>query len=220
MTLRPLSNAAGISRLAGSLTLASALLFTASAALAAEDIPGRLTSGTGPVTTATGDCVNAVGGNNSPMEACGDVIAQPKPAAMLEVVATETAATATTTVMEKISIAASMLFGFDSAELSDDARAVIDERIETLRGQARLTSVMRVEGHTDSTGPEQYNQMLSQRRAQAVADYIVSQAPRVNESDIEVVGKGESQPVASNDTREGRAQNRRVDIFAQGEMEP
>jgi OOP family OmpA-OmpF porin len=153
------------------------------------------------------------------MEVCGDSMPQPPaPAATLEVVATETAATATATVMEKITIAASMLFGFDSAELSDDAKAVIDERIQTLAGQAQLTSIMRVEGHTDTTGPEEYNLLLSQRRAQAVADYIVSQSYRVTASDIEVVGKGESNPVASNETREGRAQNRRVDIFAQGQL--
>jgi len=183
------------------------------------DDRGRLTSGSGPVKTGAGDCVNAMGGDTSPMEACGDAMPKPPaPAATLEVVATETAATATATVMEKITIAASMLFGFDSAELSDDAKAIIDERIQTLAGQAQLTSIMRVEGHTDTTGAEEYNLMLSQRRAQAVADYIVSQSYRVTSSDIEIVGKGESDPVASNDTREGRAQNRRVDIFAQGQL--
>jgi OOP family OmpA-OmpF porin len=198
--------------------IAAALMLTASTAFAA-DIPGRLTSGSGPVKTGSGDCVKAAGGVSSPMEVCGD--AMPKePVATLEVVAAETAATATTTVMEKISIAAAMLFDFDSAELSGDAKAVIDERIETLAGNVKLTSIMRVVGHTDSTGPEEYNQGLSQRRAQAVADYIVSQAYRVTASDIEVIGKGETQPVASNDTREGRAQNRRVEIFAQGQAAP
>jgi OOP family OmpA-OmpF porin len=153
------------------------------------------------------------------METCGDAVPTPS-TATLEVVATEKAATATATVMEKITIAASMLFGFDSAELSDDARAVIDERIQTLAGQAELTSIMRVVGHTDSTGPEEYNKLLSQRRAQAVADYVVSQAYRVSSSDIEVIGRGEADPVASNSTPEGRAQNRRVDIIAQGEVAP
>lgn len=195
--------------------LAAALLLTASVA-AAEEI-GRLTSVSGPVKTGSGECINAVGGDTSPMEACGDAMPKPpEPAATLEVVSTETAATATATVMEKITIAATMLFDFDSAELSDNAKAVIDERIKTLAGRAKLTSIMRVEGHTDITGPQEYNLTLSQHRAQAVADYIVSQSYRVTASDIEVVGKGESDPVASNDTREGRAQNRRVDIFAQG----
>ncbi len=136
----------------------------------------------------------------------------------VEVVTAPTAATLTTKVMEEITIAANMLFAFDSAELSDDAKAVIDERIQTLRGGARLKSVMKVEGHTDSTGPEAYNQGLSQRRAQAVADYIVAQSPKLTASDIELLGKGESEPVASNATADGRAQNRRVVVFAEGEM--
>jgi OOP family OmpA-OmpF porin len=218
MKLKPLNNTLGISRLAGSLTLASALLLTATA-VSADEIPARLTSVDGVVSTATGDCVQALGGDNSPNEACGDVIPVAEPAT-LEVVAAETAATATVTAMDRIAIAATMLFDFDSAELSDDATAVIDERIQALAGQARLTSAMRIEGHTDSTGPEAYNLQLSERRAQAVADYIVSKAYRVTAEDIELIAKGESEPVASNETREGRAQNRRVDIAAQGAMQP
>lgn len=213
-----LDSATRIGRWAAPAGVAAAILIGASLAHA----DGRLTdTGSSPVITATGDCVNALGGDQSPMEACGDAMPRAaEPVSTLEVVAAETAATATATVMEKISIAASMLFDFDSAALSDDAKAVIDERVQTLAGQVELTSIMRVEGHTDSTGPEDYNMQLSQRRAQAVADYIVSQAYRVTASDIEVVGKGESTPVASNDTREGRAKNRRVDIFAQGRMQP
>ncbi|MCP5438403.1 MAG: OmpA family protein [Chromatiaceae bacterium] len=149
------------------------------------------------------------------LEECG--YAKPK-SMSVEVVATPTAATITAKVMEEITIAASMLFAFDSAELSDDAKAVIDERIQSLKGGAKLTSVMRVEGHTDSTGPAEYNMGLSQRRAQAVADYILSNSMKLQATDIEVVGKGESDPVASNDTREGRAQNRRVVVLAEGQM--
>ena len=61
-----------------------------------------------------------------------------------------------------------MLFAFDSANSPDDAKAVIDERIQSLKGGAKLTSVMRVEGHTSNTGPAEYNMGLSQRRAQAL----------------------------------------------------
>ncbi len=213
--------AQGIIRWSGALSLGAALLMTASTTFAME-IPGRLTSGSEVVMTATGDCVKALGGNASPREACGDVMpkAAAAPVATLEVVAAETAATATTTAEGQIAFAATMLFDFDSAELSGDAKAVIDERIAALAGKAKLTSSMRIEGHTDSTGPEAYNLQLSERRAQAVADYIVSQAYRVTASDIELVAKGESAPIASNDTREGRAQNRRVDIAARGAMEP
>jgi OOP family OmpA-OmpF porin len=213
-----LESATQIGRWAAPAGVAAAILIGASVAHA----DGRLTdTDSSVVKTATGDCVNAVGGDQAPMEACGEAMPQPPEAvSTIEVVAAETAATATATDMEKISIAASMLFDFDSAALSDDAKAVIDERIQTFAGQVELTSIMRVEGHTDSIGPEDYNMQLSQRRAQAVADYIVSQAYRVTSSDIAVVGQGESNPVASNDTREGRAKNRRVDIFAQGKMQP
>jgi OOP family OmpA-OmpF porin len=192
---------------------ASAMLLTSAAT--AENRLEAAASG-GPVMTGYGECWNAAGGMEGPIEACGDVM--PQPEATLEVVATDTAASMTAMVAEKITIAATMLFGFDSAELSDDAMAIIDERIERLRGEAQLTSAMRVEGHTDSTGPESYNQNLSVRRAQAVADYIAANAPNVSEADMEIVGMGESNPVASNSTREGRAQNRRVDIYAEGEV--
>ncbi|MCB1774667.1 MAG: OmpA family protein [Gammaproteobacteria bacterium] len=76
---------------------------------------------------------------------------------------------------------------------------------------------MRIEGHTDSTGPEAYNLALSERRAQAVADYIVGQT-RLTAADVEIIPMGESTPVASNDTAAGRAENRRVTIFAEGEV--
>ncbi len=66
-----------------------------------------------------------------------------------------------------------------------------------------------VDGHTDSVGPETYNQQLSQRRAQAVVDMLVN-TYGIDASRLTAVGFGESQPVASNDTAEGRAENRRV----------
>ena len=135
----------------------------------------------------------------------------------VEVVAAPTAATLTTMAMEKIELAAVMLFGFDSADLTDDAKAVIDERVARLRGEVSLTSAMRIEGHTDSTGAEAYNLALSERRAQAVANYIIDET-RLTAADIEIMPMGESSPVASNDTAEGRAENRRVTLFAQGEV--
>jgi outer membrane protein OmpA-like peptidoglycan-associated protein len=208
---------AGIGRLltvAAPLSLAVGLVVVAFGAQA-----GRLTDSTGNgVTNNYGDCWNAAGGSDKTMESCGDIVAKPEPEATLEVVAAPTAVTVTGKVMEKVTIAAAMLFAYDSAELSDDAKAVIDERIQTFRGKAKLTSAMRIEGHTDSAGPEAYNLALSQRRAQAVADYIVSQSYNVKASDIEVVGMGESDPAASNETAEGRATNRRVVIMAEGEV--
>ena len=71
-------------------------------------------------------------------------------------------------------------------------------------------TVIEVAGHTDSSGSDQYNQALSERRAQAVASYLASHG--VKSQRLITVGAGESHPVASNDTEAGRAQNRRVEL--------
>ena len=184
--------------------------------LANDDmVNGYVVSPSENVMTNYGECVRTpfVDSTDKP-EICG----YEKVVMKAEVVVAPTAATVTTKVMEKITIAAELLFAFDSAELSDDAKAVIDERINRFQGKVKLTSILKVVGHTDSTGPEAYNQGLSERRAQAVADYIMTHAVNVAASDIEVVGKGETDPVASNDTREGRAKNRRVVIWGEGEV--
>lgn len=191
--------------------------------VAADDMVNNfVTSGSGSfVKNSAGECwrTSYQDTSDKPVE-CG--YPAPKPEMVMteqvEVVAAPTAATLTKMVMDKIEIAAVMLFGFDSADLTDDAKAVIDERVARLRGEVQLTSAMRIEGHTDSTGPEAYNLALSERRAQAVADYIVGQT-RLTAADVEIVPMGESSPVASNDTAAGRAENRRVTIFAEGEVQ-
>jgi outer membrane protein OmpA-like peptidoglycan-associated protein len=72
-----------------------------------------------------------------------------------------------------------------------------------------------IEGHTDSVGTDTYNQGLSERRAEAVRSYLVSQ--RIAPQAITTAGFGESRPVASNDTAAGRQQNRRVELVVSGE---
>ena len=100
-------------------------------------------------------------------------------------------------------------FAFDSAVLK---RKMLDElddvaaRVKASKGDEMLEIV----GHTDSTGPEAYNLGLSERRAQSAANYLEGKG--VSMSRITVKGMGESAPVASNATREGRAMNRRVEI--------
>ncbi len=101
-------------------------------------------------------------------------------------------------------------FDFDSAELKPAMMAALDDVAAKVAASAGNES-LEVVGHTDSTGPENYNQGLSERRAQAAADYLASQG--VNPSMLTVKGMGESSPVADNGTREGRAMNRRVDIL-------
>lgn len=99
-------------------------------------------------------------------------------------------------------------FAFDSSKLSADSQQTLS--VVAQRLTANPDVAVRVEGHTDSTGTDAYNQRLSQRRADTVASYLSSQG--VDSSRLSTVGYGESRPVASNATREGRAQNRRVEI--------
>jgi outer membrane protein OmpA-like peptidoglycan-associated protein len=72
-----------------------------------------------------------------------------------------------------------------------------------------------VDGHTDNVGGDEYNQRLSEERAEAVRDYLVAQG--VSRSSVNAIGFGKTHPVASNDTASGRQQNRRVEIVVSGE---
>ena len=100
-------------------------------------------------------------------------------------------------------------FDFDSAELKPAMMAELDSAAAQMKA-SKGNEVLEVVGHTDSTGPADYNQGLSERRAQAAADYLTEQG--VDGSRITVKGMGETAPVADNATRDGRAMNRRVDL--------
>ena len=103
-----------------------------------------------------------------------------------------------------------LLFAFDSAKLDSADEAKLDDVANRLKNEAP-DAKLTITGHTDSVGSDAYNQGLSERRAQAVADYLVrSGIPASNI--VGVSGAGESQPVADNSTRDGRAMNRRVEI--------
>ena len=166
----------------------------------------------GVVTSSSGECVRTTFKNSTDkLEACGY---KPMVEKSIEVVATKSAVSATARVEREVVIAAGILFAFDSAELSEDGKLIILERIATL-GNKNNKFEVRVIGHTDSTGPEAYNQALSERRAQSVATFI-EQMKKSPDANVEYIGKGESEPLESNDTREGRAANRRVEIIAAG----
>ena len=103
-------------------------------------------------------------------------------------------------------------FATNSSELTDQDKALLDKMIVTLK---RLNFVDgEVDGYTDSTGSAKYNQALSERRAQAVADYLTSNG--VSQHRLAVKGYGEENPVADNKTVEGRAHNRRVVLHRTG----
>ena len=111
---------------------------------------------------------------------------------------------------EKHSVSATALFDFDKDVLKEQGKAELHNLGEYIKGKGITVADIDVIGHTDSIGSEEYNQDLSERRAGAVRDYLVANG--VAADIIDVSGKGETAPVASNDTDEGRAKNRRVDI--------
>jgi OOP family OmpA-OmpF porin len=99
-------------------------------------------------------------------------------------------------------------FAFDKSDLLDAGRARLDEAVAMLKGKSDVLSVA-LEGHADWTGPEGYNEKLGLARAETVRRYLAEQH-QVEVAKITVVSYGESQPAVPNDTRDGRAQNRRV----------
>jgi OOP family OmpA-OmpF porin len=102
------------------------------------------------------------------------------------------------------------LFAFDSAQLTEGAEQVIETYRKQLRPEISEAYAAIIIGHTDSTGKADYNMKLSRRRAQAMSDYLVSTG--VDASKLRIVGRGEDAPIASNDTKKGQAQNRRVEV--------
>ena len=100
------------------------------------------------------------------------------------------------------------MFATDSANVRSDLRADLGALANNL--QSYPQSQVQVIGHTDNVGDAGYNQSLSERRAVAVGNVLISEG--VPSGRIQTYGRGESQPLASNLTSEGRAQNRRVEI--------
>lgn len=107
-----------------------------------------------------------------------------------------------------VSFDSGILFGFDSATLQTEGQ-------ENLRKLARILSrdtdtILMIVGHTDSRGNESYNLGLSERRAQSARTYMVSQG--LPASRIQIVGRGELEPIADNETEAGRQKNRRIEV--------
>lgn len=115
-------------------------------------------------------------------------------------------------VASKVTFAADAFFDFDKAVLKPEGRAKLDDLVNKIRG-VNLEVIIAV-GHTDSIGTVEYNQKLSVRRAEAVKAYLVSKG--IERNRVYTEGKGKSQPVADNRTKEGRAKNRRVEIEVVG----
>jgi outer membrane protein OmpA-like peptidoglycan-associated protein len=116
-----------------------------------------------------------------------------------------------------ITLPGAVLFATGKSELKPAAQTRLDDVAEALSGQP-LERKMVIEGHTDSTGSAERNQVLSQERADAVRTYLISKG--VAAESLAAEGKGPSTPIADNSTTEGRATNRRVEIVVQPLAEP
>jgi outer membrane protein OmpA-like peptidoglycan-associated protein len=112
----------------------------------------------------------------------------------------------------RVSFDSDILFAVNSAVLSSESMASLDEFAQVMRDFPK-TAIL-VQGYTDSTGSEQYNMQLSERRAKAVYNHLALR--EVEQDRMAAIGYGEGYPVADNATPEGRARNRRVSILVKG----
>jgi len=106
-----------------------------------------------------------------------------------------------------------VLFDIAKYNLRPAAREALAKLSGIVLGHPGLK--LEIEGHTDSTGSDEFNQDLSEKRAGAVRDYLVQQG--ISADSIEARGFGKTQPIASNETTEGRQQNRRVEMVISGD---
>lgn len=107
-----------------------------------------------------------------------------------------------------------ILFEFDSADLTDTAKESLDQVAEVLQDQSDAVESITIRGYADATGPDVYNEQLSESRAKSVRNYLRDQG--VNADSWQVEGRGEANPIASNDNPQGRRENRRVVIELNG----
>ncbi len=202
-----------------SLGLAVSALAFSSAVLAADmTYPAIVHSGNGTVVYNNyGECWGT--GTNDvatqPTTECGQAapaVAQPAPPPPAPVAMAKPAPAPVARVPD-ITLSADALFAFDKSVLKPEGKTAIDRELKRTKfeGGAIGIATVKVVGNTDSIGTDAYNQKLSERRANAVKDYLVSKG--VPATKIHTEGHGERDPVASNKTKEGRAKNRRADIW-------
>jgi outer membrane protein OmpA-like peptidoglycan-associated protein len=222
-----------MSKLIRKTAIAVGVAFTFSLSAHAVDdltVNGYAKSSSGePVTSGSGDCVRTgYKDTQELLEACGykkvvkeQVAVQQEPAGVGVAVVEETAVVRGGEVLaakEEIVAEAfvqNLQFEFGSADLTTADKAELDGVIANLAPHRPLLrdniAYLNVVGHTDSVGPEAFNQTLSERRAQSVADYLADEGG-VRREVMRVSGRGEAEPMADNNTDEGRRLNRRVVI--------
>jgi len=143
-----------------------------------------------------GDCIRTLDGGRFPE--CGVALVPPRP----------------TPVVETLTLGADAFFDFDKSTLKPAGQESLDRLYEDLQRTQDVQDIL-VVGHTDSVGTEQYNQGLSERRAATVESYLEEKGLNVNI--IRSRGEGEANPIATNETAQGRAKNRRVEVTVTAE---
>ncbi|MCH1624470.1 OmpA family protein [Ferdinandcohnia quinoae] len=110
----------------------------------------------------------------------------------------------------KIQLPNDILFDHDQSDLKPDAQKTLNELIQSLE-KLKADTVIQINGHTDNNGDDQYNMTLSEKRAKSVDTYL-RQSGKVDHIKISTTGYGETMPISSNETEDGKAKNRRVEI--------
>jgi OOP family OmpA-OmpF porin len=194
--------------------LASASMMAA-ASVYAGVTPDLLDGSGNPVRDASGNCVQTSSVEHPDCVPKKVEPAKPAPApapAPVKPAPVEAPKPAPASVKQAITIQAEALFDFDKSVLKPEGKKSIDDAIAKMKDVD--VEVVIATGHTDAIGTDAYNQKLSERRANAVKEYMVAKG--VAAAKITTLGKGKTQPVATNKTAEGRAKNRRVDIEFKG----
>ncbi|SAM64704.1 OmpA family protein [Cardiobacterium hominis] len=167
---------------------------------ATEDLTSR---GGDLVKNRWGECVTV--NANKGLRDCGVQAPEPAPPPVMEMQ------------REVITLNTDAYFDFDKYNLKPAGKQALQDLAGQLNQRGANIQKITVVGHTDSKGTDAYNQKLSERRASTVANYLAENG--VPSQLIEAYGQGESHPVATNKTAEGRAQNRRVEVNVDGLVE-
>ena len=190
--------------------LLSALLVTGSAVAEDRIAPGYAEdSSSNVVTTSSGDCLHTGSWTAADATIVGcDGVVLNAPVVVIK--------GAPSGLVGAIVIPSAALFAFDKSDLTEEGKVAIEEYRKQLRPELSEAYEGIIIGHTDSVGDADYNFGLSKRRAEAVAAYLASTG--VAASTLRVLGRGETDPIASNDTKEGQAENRRVEVLVLGRV--
>jgi OOP family OmpA-OmpF porin len=138
------------------------------------------------------------------------------PAAALAVPAVAAVAAPQTKQMRTVTIGGDAFFATNKATFKKEAEPELEKFAARVRNVSSVEAVQ-ITGHTDNTGAADYNQKLSEQRAATVKDFLVKNG--IDPSKIQILGKGESSPIADNATKDGRAKNRRVEVMVKGAVE-